>query len=188
MRRAFSTKAAFDEWHAQAKVALGLPWVGTNAATGAPEPHKQQLTGWAELDEDALTAEVAPTAHLGGVATLIRADLLTPEEMTAMAEAFPAWEPDEAVQAGELRSHGGRLYRCVQAHTTQAGWEPPATSALWVDTAPPDVIPEWRQPTGAHDAYQVGDRVTFDGSVYESLIDANTWSPTAYPQGWQLIE
>ena len=53
-----------------------------------------------------------------------------------------------------------------------------------------NVIPVWKQPTGAHDAYQKGDRVHFpaaDSPVYESLIDANTWSPTGYPSGWLLI-
>ena len=47
--------------------------------------------------------------------------------------------------------------------------------------------PEWVQPTGAHDAYQTGDTVTFEGQEYVSLIDGNTWSPTAYPQGWEKI-
>ena len=47
--------------------------------------------------------------------------------------------------------------------------------------------PEWVQPTGAHDAYQTGDHVMFEGAEYVSLIDGNTWSPTAYPQGWEKI-
>ena len=51
-----------------------------------------------------------------------------------------------------------------------------------------DGYPEWVQPTGAHDAYQMGDRVIFDGSVYESTINANTWSPADYPAGWKKIE
>ena len=45
----------------------------------------------------------------------------------------------------------------------------------------------WRQPTGAHDAYKTVDRVSFEGADYESLIDGNTWSPSAYPAGWKLI-
>ena len=47
--------------------------------------------------------------------------------------------------------------------------------------------PEWVQPTGAHDAYQTGDHVMFEGAEYKSLIDGNTWSPTDYPQGWEKI-
>jgi hypothetical protein len=43
------------------------------------------------------------------------------------------------------------------------------------------------QPTGAADAYSVGDRVTFEGKVYESTIDANVWSPSAYPAGWKKL-
>lgn len=39
-----------------------------------------------------------------------------------------------------------------------------------------------------HDAYNTGDRMTFEGAVYESLIDANVHSPAAYPAGWQLID
>lgn len=47
--------------------------------------------------------------------------------------------------------------------------------------------PEWVQPSGSHDAYQTGDTVTFEGAEYKSLIDGNTWSPAAYPQGWEKI-
>jgi hypothetical protein len=48
-------------------------------------------------------------------------------------------------------------------------------------------MPEWQQPTGAHDIYNTGDKVIFEGQVYRSTIDNNTWSPTAYPQGWELV-
>ena len=48
---------------------------------------------------------------------------------------------------------------------------------------------EWVQPTGAHDAYNKGDKVTFtDGKVYVSVIDGNVWSPLVYPAGWQIAE
>lgn len=49
------------------------------------------------------------------------------------------------------------------------------------------MIPDFVQPTGAHDAYKIGDQVMFEGKVWESLIDANVWSPTAYPQGWKEV-
>lgn len=48
--------------------------------------------------------------------------------------------------------------------------------------------PEWIQPTGGHDAYSKGTAVSFEGSEYESLIDGNTWSPTAHPAGWKKLE
>ena len=50
----------------------------------------------------------------------------------------------------------------------------------------PEAVPEWVQPTGAN-PYKKGDKVMFEGKVYESTIDGNVWSPSAYPAGWQLI-
>lgn len=64
-------------------------------------------------------------------------------------------------------------------------WEPGLSG--WREVAEEGATPEWVQPTGAHDAYQTGDHVMFEGAEYVSLIDANTWSPTAYPQGWEKI-
>lgn len=61
-----------------------------------------------------------------------------------------------------------------------------ACPALFVVTAEPGDCPDWVQPTGAHDSYSIGDCVMFNGQQYESLINANVWSPTVYPAGWQL--
>jgi hypothetical protein len=83
-----------------------------------------------------------------------------------------------------------KLYRCVQAHTSQADWTPDATPALWTEVAKPGEIPVWKQPTGAQDAYHKGDRVWYpekNTTVYESLVDANVHSPEAYPDGWQEV-
>lgn len=58
----------------------------------------------------------------------------------------------------------------------------------WRELAPEGAGPaEWVQPTGAHDAYQAGDVVSFAGRVYRSLIDSNVWSPSAYPRGWEKV-
>lgn len=194
MRRTFASEAEFDAWHASAKAAAGLPVVGVNARTGAPAPEKQQTTDLTALgrDEDGnLILEATITddslASRGFQDALIRADLLTADEIAVLANEYPAWATGTEYAAGDLRSHGGTLWKCVQAHTSQPDWTPGTVPALWTHAAPANVIPEWVQPTGAHDAYQTGDRVTFQGSVYESLINANVWSPTAYPAGWKLI-
>lgn len=52
----------------------------------------------------------------------------------------------------------------------------------------PEDIPEWVQPSGAHDAYNTGDKVRYNGHIYESLIDGNVWSPDVYPSGWREVE
>lgn len=123
------------------------------------------------------------------VADKIAAEAITADEAPTLAPLFDPWRPDEAVEVGALRRWDGTLVECLQAHTTQADWTPDATPALWRIYRDPEAETpaEWVQPTGAHDAYNVGDRVTFDGQVYESLIDANTYSPSAYPAGWQVI-
>ena len=115
---------------------------------------------------------------------MILADELTEEETKAIAGLFQPWIAWESVNIGTLRLYEDELYKCVQAHTTQSDWTPDITPALWVIKSAPGVIPEWVQPAGAHDAYNIGDKVTYNGHIWESSIDANVWSPSAYPAGW----
>lgn len=66
-------------------------------------------------------------------------------------------------------------------------WEPGVYG--WKDiTEQEPEIPEWKKPSGAHDAYNIGNQVRFEGHIYESLINGNTYSPTEYPDGWKLIK
>lgn len=109
---------------------------------------------------------------------------LTDADALESVELFPAWAAGVAYTVDERIQYGGTLYRVVQAHTSQADWTPDKTPALFVMVSL-DEWPEFVQPTGAHDAYKKGDKVTFEGKHYISLIDANVYSPTAYPAGWQ---
>lgn len=109
---------------------------------------------------------------------------LTDADALESVEMFPAWAAGVAYTVDERIQYGGTLYRVVQAHTSQADWTPDKTPALFVVVSL-DEWPEFVQPTGAHDAYKKGDKVTFEGKHYISLIDANVYSPTAYPAGWQ---
>ena len=106
--------------------------------------------------------------------------------LDAMA-IYPAWEIGAAYAVNDRRRYGACLYKCVQAHTSQADWAPDATPALWVKVSVEE-WPEWVQPTGANDAYNTGDKVTYNGKRYVSLIDANVYSPDDYPAGWGLQE
>ena len=103
--------------------------------------------------------------------------------LDAMA-IYPAWEIGKAYAVNDRRRYGDFLYKCVQAHTSQADWTPDAVPALWVKISTEE-WPEWVQPTGAHDAYNTGDKVTYNGKRYVSRIDANVYSPEAYPAGWE---
>lgn len=92
----------------------------------------------------------------------------------------------EWLAAGETIAHEGASYEVIQGHIAQLGWEPDVTPALFKRVADPgDEWPEWKRPTGAHDCYNAGDKVTFQGEHYISIIDNNSWSPTEYPAGWE---
>ena len=118
---------------------------------------------------------------------LIRWDELTNEEMLDLIDDFKEYSVGSFYVVGDIFSLDNQLYQVLQAHTSQEDWEPNNTPALYKPIAPPTIIPEWVQPTGAHDAYGIGDKVIFEGVIYESLIDSNTWSPTAYPGGWKTV-
>ena len=109
---------------------------------------------------------------------------LTDDDALQAVKLFPQWVVEHAYVVGERLQYNGVLYRVVQAYTSQADWTPDITPALFVVVSL-DEWPEFVQPTGAHDAYNKGDKVTFEGKHYISLIDANVYSPAAYPAGWQ---
>lgn len=116
---------------------------------------------------------------------------LPDEDALEAVELFPLWAADTEYAVDIRVRYEDKLYRCVQAHTSQDGWEPTATPALWTEVAKPGEIPVWRQPTGAQDAYMTGDKVHYpdaDGPVYRSTIDNNVWSPEAYPAGWEVVD
>jgi len=113
---------------------------------------------------------------------------LPDEDALEAVELFPTWKADTAYATDIRVGYNDKLYRCVQAHTSQDGWEPPAVPALWTEVAKPGEIPVWKQPTGAQDAYMKGDQVhypTADDPVYVSTVDNNVWSPADY--GWEVV-
>lgn len=112
------------------------------------------------------------------------AALQTDEDALQSIDLFPKWEPGIEVSVGERYKYNKVLYKVIQAHTTQADWTPDKVPALFVVVSVEE-WPEWVQPTGSGDAYMQGDKVTFDGEHYISLIDNNVWSPYTYPAGWE---
>lgn len=113
-----------------------------------------------------------------------------PDEIAVeIGNLFDEWQPDIDVTAGQRLLYGGKLYKVAQSHHTQEDWTPDKTPALFVEIPKPGEIPVWKQPTGAHDAYSIGDKVHFPAAanpVYESDIDANVYAPDVY--GWHVVE
>lgn len=103
------------------------------------------------------------------------------------AEVFSPWEKDIAYTVGNIRKYQDKLYRCIQAHTSQEGWEPDKAVSLWTCTTDPaEEWPEWSQPVGAHDAYAKDAKVSHRNKHWISSIDANVWEPGVY--GWTEVE
>ena len=117
---------------------------------------------------------------------LIEQLAVTLDDETALTgvELFPAWVVGKAYAVNDRAQYNGTLYKCIQAHTSQSDWMPSATPALWVVVSV-DEYPEWVQPTGAHDAYNIGDKVTYNGQHYVCTSNANVYAPDVY--GWDLI-
>ena len=117
---------------------------------------------------------------------LIEQLAITLDDETALTgvELFPAWVIGKAYAVNDRTQYNGTLYKCIQAHTSQNDWMPSATPALW-KTVSLDEYPEWVQPTGAHDAYNIGDKVTYNGQHYVCTSNANVYAPDVY--GWDLI-
>ena len=116
---------------------------------------------------------------------------LPDDDALEAVELFPKWEVGVAYSVCERVQYNGKLYKVVQAHTSQADWTPDVVPALFTEVAKPGEIPVWKQPTGAQDAYNKGNKVWYpdvNTTVYESVIDSNVWSPNDYPQGWKVVE
>lgn len=113
------------------------------------------------------------------------ASLPDDEALTAV-ELFPEWNPESEYLTDERVRFEGVLYKCLQSHSAQDAWTPADAPSLWAKVLipDPDVIPEWVQPDSTN-PYMKGDRVTHNGTTWESLYDNNVWEPGVF--GWQEI-
>lgn len=123
----------------------------------------------------------------------LTSDKLTEDEKQAFTALYEPFTAGTEYAVGDTVEHGGVVYEVIQGHTSQSDWTPEKVPALFKvvyqteTSGGVEVIPEFVQPTGGHDAYSIGDKVMFEGVAYESTINANTWTPTGYPQGWKQI-
>ena len=96
---------------------------------------------------------------------------------------FPRWEVDKQYTTNDRVSYNEILYKCLQSHFSQIDWTPDAAVSLWVRVDnPAEEWPEWIQPTGAQDAYELGAKVSHNGAHWISDVNSNVWEPGLY--GW----
>ena len=121
------------------------------------------------------------------------AKTVTDDEALSIATIYPAYEVGKAYVVDERFTYGTnsvgdpQLYKVVQAHTSQADWTPDVTPSLYSPIGlNSGGYTVWSKPSGAHDAYNTGDIVDYNGTLYKSLIDGNVYSPEEYPAGWSV--
>lgn len=103
-------------------------------------------------------------------------------------ELFPKWQctpPMSYTYGKRVVGADGKLYKCIQPHTSQSDWPPETTTALWVLTSVEE-WPEWIQPTGAHDAYPLNAKCSHNGKHWINTgKDGNEYEPGVW--GWDEV-
>lgn len=100
---------------------------------------------------------------------------------------FEFWRAGINAEKDKIYRYGENIYKCIQPHTTQEDWTPDKVPALFVKISLEE-YPQWVQPTGAHDAYNKGDKVSDEEKHWISEIDGNVWKPGTVAGVWREIE
>lgn len=155
---------------------------------------------WYEIDRHYRTVDktpgvaarvnaMAPGMEAAAVAFCLMAEAGQIDAATAgeRAELFSPWAPGVDYKTGQLKRRERALYRCLQGHRSQEGWEPENVPNLWkLAHDPAERWPEWSQPICAGDEYGQGAGVTHAGERWISDVDGNVWEPGVY--GWSRAE
>ncbi len=134
-----------------------------------------------------LREQITGNDLVGSIVFVRLAETGTLDDVTATehAELFVAWTQEGKYVQGDIRRYADKLYRCAQAHTGQADWTPDKTPALWTKIGDPaEEWPQWSQPIGAHDAYDLGAKVSHGGKHWTSTAVGNVWEPGVH--GWAV--
>lgn len=168
--------------------------IQTNEGVWISNPTEEQIAaaGWLPYVPPVIPPQPATDPDMGEVMEAVKRMLanstesLSDEDALNVAALFPTWvsKMGQAVNVGERYWYDGRLWKVIQQHTVQEDWTPDTAVSLYTEVSIEE-WPQWVQPTGAQDAYNTGDKVTYEGTHYVSLIDGNVWSPADLPSGWE---
>ena len=129
-------------------------------------------------------------ASLNKIGKIVANNVTDDAVALTIQEFYDIWDVGATYEVGRYLQYKGVLYKVLQPHTSQETWTPDVASSVYAKVLidpTGETIPEWEQPDSTN-AYMTGDKVRFEGVVYESTMDNNIWSPTAYPAGWKIIE
>ena len=104
-------------------------------------------------------------------------------------EFYDIWTIGTLYKVGQYITYKDILYKVLTEHISQENWTPDISTSLFANvlTSLDGTPQEWVQPDSTN-AYMIGDKVIYEGVIYESVIDNNIWSPITYPQGWKVVE
>ena len=111
----------------------------------------------------------------------------TDETLLDNKTAFSLWRAGINAEKDKIYRYGENIYKCIQPHTTQEDWTPDKVPALFVKISLEE-YPQWVQPTGAHDAYNKGAKVSDEGKRWISNKDVNVYKPGLVPGDWSEVE
>ena len=197
----YAVEQTSEEW--RNVVDNDLRWNGSEFVN-PPEPTAEELA-----DQKAQQESYEAQATLNAIQTKATRMMLAGGNVTAaqneyqvalmsisddaalkMPDYFPTWDGDGYQYAvGDRVVYNDVLYKVLQGHTSQSTWTPDAAPSLFakvLTSTTGEPLP-WEQPDSTN-PYMTGDRVMYNGKVYESTVDNNVWAPEAYPQGWKEIE
>lgn len=146
-----------------------------------------------ETIDDALFAYLntikAKEESLNKIGKIVANNVTDDAVALTIQEFYDIWNVGVTYEAGRYLQYKGVLYKVLQPHTSQETWTPDVASSVYAKVLidpTGETIPEWEQPDSTN-AYMTGDKVKFEGVVYESVIDNNIWSPAAYPAAWKIV-
>lgn len=115
----------------------------------------------------------------------LRTSATDPQAIEAPA-VYPTWKEGVEYTANNRVLYNGKLYKVLISHISQPDWVPDGSFSLFAEVLIPDedIIYEWKQPDSTN-PYMIGDKVKYEGKIWESIVDNNVWKPGEY--GWQEI-
>ena len=157
--------------------------------TSNPTPETYEAEGWMPYTPPPFVPQPQDEPDYEQVVEAVKkmfstdTEEMSDEDALDVAALYPTWRSKigEQVAVGTRLWDDGKLWKAIQPHTVQENWRPADAVSLFVEVSIEE-WPEWKQPTGATDAYMAGDKVTYENKHWISDIDNNTWAPGVY--GW----
>lgn len=110
---------------------------------------------------------------------------ITEQEFQDMLAGYEDYQIGKAYNAGDKFKYNEKVYFVIQLHTSQIDWLPDIVKALYREIPPANLITEWKQPLGSHDAYQINAKVNHKNKLWISTANNNIWEPGVY--GWNEL-